>query len=346
MQYCFIWVGVCCLCFLRMNTIVGDGEVFQRTGPSDRAAHGGIRTAASGKDGDGVLAALSSVHESERGPGGAAAVTAGALSRASYCRAKSLRAVTAGDGERSGKIPGQPGQVRSPLPPPFTTLVWSDEFSVDGAPDSTKWAYETGTGDNGWGNAEQEYYTSRPDNAVVKDGCLIITAKKENYLGSSYTSARIVSKKKFTYCKVDIRAKLPATAGTWPALWMLGNDVEQVGWPACGEIDIAEQHASELNTIYATLHYPGLSSSGLGATTKLAEPSSGFHRYTLEWTAATITVSIDDHPIFSTDNKKELSFHHDFFFILNVAMGGGFGGDISPSFKSDSMTVDYIRVYE
>src|ERR1019366_8427452 len=119
--------------------------------------------------------------------------------------------------------------VRFVLPASFTTLVWSDEFNVDGAPDSTKWDYQTGTGNNGWGNAEMEYYTSRPDNVVVKDGCLIITAKKENYHGSAYTSARVLSKHKFTYCKVDIRAKLPATAGTWPALWMLGNDIGKVG---------------------------------------------------------------------------------------------------------------------
>lgn len=229
----------------------------------------------------------------------------------------------------------------------YTTLVWSDEFNTEGQPDSSKWGYDIGTGSNGWGNAELEYYTSRPENVIVKDGFLKITARKENYNGSAYTSARLLSKNKFsfTYGKVVISAKFPAAVGTWPALWILGNNIETVGWPACGEIDIAEQRGTELNKIYGTLHYPGLSGSGYGNTKLISNATTAFHKYTLEWTPTAITISVDDAPYFTSENKGSLPFNHDFFFIFNIAVGGGFGGNVDPAFISDSLVVDYIRVY-
>lgn len=121
-------------------------------------------------------------------------------------------------------------------------LIWSDEFNLDGAPDATKWAYDIGTGDWGWGNNEAQYYTSRADNVKVQNGVLKIIAQRENYSGSNYTSARIKTQGKFTfkYGRVEMRAKLPSGGGTWPALWMLGNNITTAGWPACGEIDIME----------------------------------------------------------------------------------------------------------
>jgi len=230
----------------------------------------------------------------------------------------------------------------------YTTLVWSDEFNTAGPPDSSKWGYDIGNGSDGWGNQELEYYTSRPENVIVKDGYLKIIARKENYNGMAYTSARLLSKNKFsfTYGKVEISAKFPAAVGTWPALWMLGSNIETVNWPACGEIDIAEQRGSELNKIYGTLHYPGLPGSGNGSTKIIKDASAAFHKYTLEWSPATIAISVDDAPYFTTENKGSLPFNHDFFFIFNIAMGGQFAGKVDPAFTADSMLVDYVRVYK
>ena len=131
-------------------------------------------------------------------------------------------------------------------------LVWADEFNTKGAPDSTKWSYDIGTGDWGWGNNEKEYYTSRSENVSISKGMLKITALKENYNGSAYTSTRMLTRDKFqfTYGKVEVRAKLPAGVGTWPAIWMLGSNIKTVGWPNCGEIDIMEHKGCDLNKIY------------------------------------------------------------------------------------------------
>ncbi|KAA9037607.1 glycoside hydrolase family 16 protein [Ginsengibacter hankyongi] len=229
-----------------------------------------------------------------------------------------------------------------------TTLVWSDEFNTDGTPDPAKWGYDIGNGSDGWGNHELEYYTSRPENAIVKNGCLKLTARKENYNGQAYTSARLLSKDKFsfTYGKVNIRAKFPAAVGTWPALWLLGSNIGTVNWPACGEIDIAEQRGSELNKIYGTLHYPGLPGSGNGSTKMISDATTAFHKYTLDWFADSIKISVDDVPYFVTANNKRLPFDHDFFVIFNIAVGGEFGGNVDPAFTTDSMLIDYVRIYK
>lgn len=226
-------------------------------------------------------------------------------------------------------------------------LVWSEEFNTDGAPDPTKWGYDLGGG--GWGNNEQEYYTSRPENAVVLNGTLKITAKKESYNGSNYTSARLLSKDKFSfkYGKIEIRAKLPAGGGTWPAIWMLGNNVGTAGWPACGEIDIMEHVGNQLNKIYGTLHHPGHSgANGDGSTIIIPDATTAFHNYILEWSATTIKIYVDTQLYFTFNNTANLPFNQNFFIILNVAMGGGFGGAIDPAFSSASLDIDYIRVYQ
>ncbi len=229
------------------------------------------------------------------------------------------------------------------------TLFWSEEFNTDGAPDPTKWGYDLGTGSNGWGNAELEYYTSRPENSIVQGGVLKINAIKENYNGSAYTSARLLSKDKFsfTYGKVEIRAKLAAGIGTWPAIWMLGSDINTNPWPACGEIDIMEHLGRTLNTIYGTLHYPGhFGGSADGTTTVIANATTEFHIYSLEWSATSIKIFVDNVLFHTTANSSSLPFNNDFFFILNVAMGGGFGGPVDPAFTNSTMEVDYIRVYK
>jgi len=228
-------------------------------------------------------------------------------------------------------------------------LVWSDEFNTDGAPDPAKWGYDLGTGSGGWGNSELEYYTSRPENVIVQGGVLKIKAIKESYSGSDYTSARILTMNKyaFTYGKVEVRAKLPAGVGTWPAAWMLGSNLNTAIWPACGEIDIMEHRGSELNKIFGTLHYPGRSGgSADGSTYVISNATTDFHIYSLEWTAAALKISVDGIVFHTVTNSANIPFNHDFFFILNGAMGGTFGGSVDPAFTSATMEVDYIRVYK
>jgi beta-glucanase (GH16 family) len=226
-------------------------------------------------------------------------------------------------------------------------LFWADEFNTDGAPDAAKWGYDLGGG--GWGNSELEYYTSRPENVIIQGGVLKIKAIKEAYQGSNYTSTRMITKDKFafTYGKVEARAKLPAGAGTWPAIWMLGSNISTVPWPACGEIDIMEHVGVTENKIYGTLHYPGRSGGNAdGGYTFISNATTAFHLYTVDWTPAAIKIYVDNQLYHTVTNSNSIPFNHDFFFILNVAMGGNFAGAVDPAFTSAAMEVDYIRLYK
>lgn len=225
-------------------------------------------------------------------------------------------------------------------------LLWSDEFNTDGLPDPSKWGYDLGAG--GWGNNESQYYTSRADNAVVINGNLKITLKKEAYSGSNYTSARLLTKDKFSfkYGKVEARIKLPVGGGTWPAFWMLGSNIGAVGWPACGEIDIMEHLGNDLNRIYATLHYPGRSGGNANGASRVITNANEYHIYSLDWSAAEIKMSVDGQVIHTVANSASIPFNHNFFLICNIAMGGNFGGVIDPAVTSASMEIDYIRVYQ
>ena len=226
-------------------------------------------------------------------------------------------------------------------------LVWSDEFETAGAPDASKWTYDIGAG--GWGNNESQYYTNRPENVIVSDGTLKIIAKRENYSGSEFTSARMLTKGKyaFKYGKIEVRAKLPAGIGTWPAIWMLGNNFATVGWPASGEIDIMEHLGRELNKIHSTLHYPGHSGgNGVGGSTTITNATTAFHRYAAEWTPGAIKFFVDDVPFYTFTNNTTLPFNQEFFIILNVALGGNWPGPVDPTFNSSTMEVDYVRVYQ
>lgn len=234
-------------------------------------------------------------------------------------------------------------------PAEYTKLVWSDDFNTDGAPDATKWIYDLGRGDSGWGNNEEQNYTNSATNVIVQGGSLKITAKKEASGGANYSSARLKTdgKFKFTYGKIEIRAKLPTGLGTWPAIWMLGSNYATKPWPACGEIDIMEHVGKNQNVILSTLHYPG-HSGGKGNTGSKTIPnvSTEFHVYKAVWSPASVTTFVDDVQIHSVPNDGSLPFNSDFFLILNVAMGGNLGGNIDPAFTQSTMEVDYIKVYQ
>ena len=234
----------------------------------------------------------------------------------------------------------------------FTKLIWSDEFDKSGVPDSTKWNHDIGTGcpDNcGWGNNEKEYYTGRPVNAVVDGGVLKLKAIKEHIGDADYSSAKLMTRNKFafTYGRVEVRAKLPFGNGTWPAIWMLGWDARHPEWPACGEIDIMEHRGFELNKIFGTLHYPGRSGGNAdGGYTMISDATTQFHVYSLVWTPTFLKIYVDKLLFHTVKNSESSPFNHDFYLILNLAMGGNFGGDIDPAFSDATMEIDYVRVYQ
>jgi hypothetical protein len=229
----------------------------------------------------------------------------------------------------------------------YTNLVFSDEFDVAGAPDPTKWGYDIGAG--GWGNNEAQFYTNSTENVTVTGGNLRITAKAQSQSGSSYTSSRLKSENKFefTYGKIEFRAKMPTGGGTWPALWTLGQDYATNTWPACGEIDVMEHRGNTPNVIHGTCHYPAVS-PGAGNTnsTTITNASTEFHIYKAIWTPTSIKFYVDNVLYHSVANSNSLPFNSDFFLIMNVAMGGTFGGAIDPAFVQSTLEVDYVRVYQ
>ncbi len=240
----------------------------------------------------------------------------------------------------------------------FKTLVLEDEFTVDGAPDNTLWNFDIGKGPNGdgWGNNELQYYTNRPENIVVENGMLKITAIRELYLGSAFTSAKITTKGKFEqqYGRFEARMKLPSGKGLWPAFWMLGNNIDTVTWPQCGEIDIMENRGSQPVTISGALHGPGYS-GGAAIIKAYSFPNSrvdaDFHVYGVEWGPKYVNFYVDDVLYNQLTPEKvtgEWVFNSNpFYMILNLAVGGNFDG--SPNSQTifpQTMLVDYVRVYQ
>lgn len=227
-------------------------------------------------------------------------------------------------------------------------LLFSDEFNVAGAPDPNKWTFDIGMGDWGWGNGESQYYTNRPENVIAEDGVLKIKAIREGFNGGTFTSARLKTQNRFsfTYGKVEIRAKLPKGAGTWAAAWMLGANHSVVGWPECGEIDILEYVGNQPSKVHSTLHYPGrYGGNANGASLTLNNATEEFHVYLLDWSETAIKIFVDDALIHSVPNSASIPFNHDFFIILNLAMGGTFGGNIDPTLNNATFEIDYVRVY-
>ncbi|KRD10861.1 glycoside hydrolase [Flavobacterium sp. Root901] len=226
-------------------------------------------------------------------------------------------------------------------------VLWSDEFDVDGAPNTSKWGYNTGTGD-GWGNNELEYYTTRPENVIISNGTLKIKAIKEEYMGSHYTSTRMLTKGKFSfkYGRAEVRAKLPVGGGTWPAFWMLGDNIDTAGWPLCGEVDILESVGNNPDVNHSSLHSPGRSGNTPDTkTVTVPNSATEFHIYAAEWSAESIKFYVDDNLFYTYVNSASTPFNQNFFLILNLAMGGNFGGAVDPNFTSATFEVDYVRVY-
>jgi beta-glucanase (GH16 family) len=241
-------------------------------------------------------------------------------------------------------------------------LVWSDEFNAGGLPDGSKWAYDTFRNPMGWFNNELQYYAKeRTQNSNMASGVLSITAIRErlssapDFGGQNFSSARLITQGKysFTYGFVEVRAKLPCSLGTWPAIWTLGIPADN--WPVNGEIDIMEQRgnsASDKATVLGTLHMPAhYAGGGLSEARSLPDACTAFHKYQLTWTANQIQIGVDGvvHNTYAKPAGATAStwpFDVPQFILLNLAMGGDLGGPVPAGFTSDSLQVDYVRVYQ
>lgn len=251
-------------------------------------------------------------------------------------------------------------------------LVWSDEFDKPGLPDPARWDYETGF----IRNNEAQYYTrGRTENARVENGMLVIEARKERFSNpnfdssgqpgrrasrsrefAEYTSASLTTRGKasWTYGRIEVRAKLPAGRGTWPAIWTLGAD-RGSGWPACGEIDIMEHVGFEPGKIHANVHtqkYNHVKKNGKGSQLSVPDATNAFHLYALEWSPDRLDFFIDDHKYFTYENEKSGSdawpFDKPEYLILNLAIGGEWGGakGIDEAIFPQKYYVDFVRVYQ
>ena len=247
----------------------------------------------------------------------------------------------------------------SPLPaqsamtpaPSGGTLVWSDEFDGNGLPDPSRWDYEAGF----IRNKEQQYYTrSRAENARAENGVLVIEARKESHEGAQYTSASLTSRANWTYARIEVRAKLPKGRGTWPAIWTLGRNIRDVGWPACGEIDIMEHVGFDPGRVHANVHtraYNHVQGTNKGNAVTVPGADDGFHVYEALWTPQQISMSVDGQRYFTFERESGGAavwpFDEPQYLILNLAIGGTWGGrqGIDESAFPARFLIDYVRVY-
>ncbi len=255
-------------------------------------------------------------------------------------------------------------------------LVWSDEFDQDGPVSQDKWNVETIPPNNGsWWNGELQFYTDKEDNIIVEEGLLKITAKYESYEGKNYTSARINTQDKFefTYGRVEMRAKLPNWEGMWPAFWLLGANIDEIGWPNCGELDILEHGdyvkdstSNDPGLISSAVHYgpqdysrqttnvPGKIFFDTGQerfirSEKIIEkPFEEYHIYSMQWTPDKIQFFIDEEMHLEFPMQSQHSpFDKPFFLLLNLAVGGHWtDGYVAPGFTEATYEIDYVRVYQ
>jgi beta-glucanase (GH16 family) len=229
--------------------------------------------------------------------------------------------------------------------------VWQEEFDRDGLPDSSRWDYEVGF----VRNKERQFYTrSRAENARVENGTLIIEARREQYQDAQYTSASLTSLANWTYGRVEVRAKLPKGRGTWPAIWTLGTNIREVGWPACGEIDIMEHVGFDPGRVHANIHttaYNHVKRTNKGNSIVVSRPDDEFHLYSIAWTATGIDAFVDGERYFTfakePDGTAVWPFDKPQYLILNLAIGGSWGGQkgIDDAAFPARFEIDYVRVY-
>ena len=238
------------------------------------------------------------------------------------------------------------------LEKPELALVWSDEFDATTL-NLDNWTYELGDGCPnlcGWGNSELQEYTD--DNHRLEDGMLIISAQKIST--SNYTSTRIITKgkKEFQYGRIEARVKVPSGAGMWPAFWALGNDIETNSWPNCGEIDIIEYVGKNPGQIFTSVHTPSIYGNTINTQiTPTPNVEDDFHVYSIEWNKDFIEFFFDDSRVYryapQIQNNETWPFNKPFFFILNLAVGGNFGGPVANNIEFPrEFIIDYVRVYQ
>lgn len=260
--------------------------------------------------------------------------------------------------------PPKRGPTPTPRPSPTTPtptnpavewkLVWADEFDGEGLPDPQKWDYEEGM----LRNNEAQYYTrARLENARLEGGNLVIEARREDYQGAQYTSASLITRRKaeWTYGRIEVRAQLPTGRGTWPAIWMLGVNIDQVGWPTCGEIDIMENVGFDPDRIHANIHtqaYNHVLKTNKGNSLLVERPYASFHIYAVEWFPDHLDFYVDDQKYFTFWNENTgvaaWPFDQPFYLILNLAIGGAWGGmqGIDDTIFPQRYLIDYVRVYQ
>jgi beta-glucanase (GH16 family) len=236
-------------------------------------------------------------------------------------------------------------------------LIFSDEFAYDGNPDPTKWSFEIQP--PGWVNDEKQIYTGRQENARVENGVLIIEARKDGFRGYPYSSARIKTQNKFDflYGRIEVRAKLPKGRGTWPAIWLMPAKLYAygTGWPHSGEIDIMEHVGHKPGWIHASIHtgkYNWPMGTQKTAKIRIRDFHDSYHIYGMEWYPDRITIFIDTKKLLTFRNKGKgwtsWPFDKPFYVILNIAVGGNWGGarGIDDSIFPQQMIIDYVRVYQ